>query len=131
MSDDDEWCATIGEQEDEWYACDTAIVDDSMPQLTETGDTESLNERSLVCPFWDLSNPLFVNHAELAWHEMRRAWVGDGSETSHTKFRQPILSWTTSFEDLLSSGETFPDPIPLADVVDLLVDIWIEEGLYN
>ncbi|XP_042755372.1 uncharacterized protein LOC111916360 isoform X3 [Lactuca sativa] len=76
----------------------------------------------------DVSNPLFVNHAELAWHEMRRAWVGDGSQTSHTKFRQPILSWTTSFEDLLSSGETFPDPIPLADVVDLLVDIWIEEG---
>ncbi|XP_042755371.1 uncharacterized protein LOC111916360 isoform X2 [Lactuca sativa] len=75
----------------------------------------------------DVSNPLFVNH-ELAWHEMRRAWVGDGSQTSHTKFRQPILSWTTSFEDLLSSGETFPDPIPLADVVDLLVDIWIEEG---
>ncbi|KAJ9540118.1 hypothetical protein OSB04_026624 [Centaurea solstitialis] len=79
----------------------------------------------------DVSNPLFVNHAELAWHEMRRAWVGDRSEASHDKFRQPIMSWTTSFEDLLSSGEPFPEPIPLADVVDLLVDIWIEEGFYN
>ncbi|KAI3721640.1 hypothetical protein L2E82_32657 [Cichorium intybus] len=79
----------------------------------------------------DLSNPLFVNHAELAWHEMRRAWVGDRSQTSRTKFRHPILSWTTSFEDLLTSGEPFPDPVPLADLVDLLVDIWIEEGLYN
>ncbi|KAK1421151.1 hypothetical protein QVD17_23284 [Tagetes erecta] len=79
----------------------------------------------------DASNPLFVNHAELAWHEMRRAWVGDRSQTTHTNFRQPILSWTTSFEDLLSSGDPFPDPIPLADVVDLLVDIWVEEGFYN
>ncbi|KAI3705316.1 hypothetical protein L1987_75552 [Smallanthus sonchifolius] len=79
----------------------------------------------------DVSNPLFVNHAELAWHEMRRAWVGDRSKKSHTKFRQPILSWTTSFEDLLLSGEPFPDLIPLTDVVDLLVDIWVEEGFYN
>ncbi|KAI3748439.1 hypothetical protein L6452_11505 [Arctium lappa] len=79
----------------------------------------------------DVSNPLFINHAELAWHEMRRAWVGDRSQTSHSKFRQPIMSWTTSFEDLLSSGEAFPEPIPLADLVDLLVDLWIEEGFYN
>ncbi|KAM0068682.1 hypothetical protein Hdeb2414_s0002g00075921 [Helianthus debilis subsp. tardiflorus] len=79
----------------------------------------------------DDSNPLFVNHAEMAWHEMRRAWVGDRSQKSHTKFRQPILSWTTSFEDLLSTGEPFPEPIPLTDVVDLLVDIWAEEGFYN
>ncbi|KAK9078655.1 hypothetical protein SSX86_002712 [Deinandra increscens subsp. villosa] len=79
----------------------------------------------------DVSNPLFVNHAEMAWHEMRRAWVSDRSQKSHTKFRQPILSWTTSFEDLLASGEQFPDPIPLIDVVDLLVDIWVEEGFYN
>ncbi|KAL8210558.1 hypothetical protein R6Q57_004995 [Mikania cordata] len=79
----------------------------------------------------DVSNPLFVNHAELAWHEMRRSWVGDRSQKSHTKFRQPILSWTTSFEDLLASGEPFPDPIQLTDVVDLLVDIWVEEGFYN
>ncbi|XP_076903626.1 uncharacterized protein LOC143558732 [Bidens hawaiensis] len=79
----------------------------------------------------DASNPLFVNHAELAWREMRRAWVGDSSQKSHSKFRQPILSWTTSFEDLLSSGEPFPDPIPLTDVVNLLVDVWVEEGFYN
>ncbi|KAL4576629.1 hypothetical protein LXL04_012726 [Taraxacum kok-saghyz] len=79
----------------------------------------------------DVSNPLFVNHAELAWHEMRRSWIGDTSQTSPTKFRQPILSWTTSFEDLLSSGEPFPHPIPLTDLVDLLVDIWSEDGLYN
>nr|XP_043633805.1 uncharacterized protein LOC122605009 [Erigeron canadensis]XP_043633806.1 uncharacterized protein LOC122605009 [Erigeron canadensis] len=76
----------------------------------------------------EFSNPLFVNHAELAWHEIRRAWVGDKPQTSHSKFRQPILSWTTSFEDFLASGEPFPDPIQLADVVDLLVDIWDEEG---
>ncbi|KAJ0785826.1 putative 14-3-3 protein [Helianthus annuus] len=49
----------------------------------------------------------------MAWHEMRRAWVGDRPQKSHTKFRQPVLSWTTSFEDLLSTGEPFPEPISL------------------
>lgn len=139
-------------------------------------------------------NPLFFLYsaAELAWHEMRRAWVGDGSQTSHTKFRQPILRfdfqlsrchfyfvgpilqvknkkiswknclylyglllqldykfwrfaliwwnipWSNSISCKLLVLWIFPQLCVsyvtvgfLQDVVDLLVDIWIEEGLYN
>ncbi|KAL1063681.1 hypothetical protein V6Z11_D13G159400 [Gossypium hirsutum] len=44
--------------------------------------------------------------------------------------REPIMSWTTTYEDLLCSTERFQQPIPLA-MVDFLVDTWHEEGLYD
>lgn len=74
---------------------------------------------------------IFVNHAEIAWHERRREWVGDQSQGSRRAPREPIMSWTTTYEDLLLSTEPFQQPIPLAEMVDFLVDIWNEEGLYD
>ncbi|GLT25728.1 hypothetical protein SLA2020_008380 [Shorea laevis] len=104
---------------------------------------------------------VFINHAEISWHEMRRQWVGDQSQRSKRIPREPIMrvskkvllniganshlgvtlvskganheisfcSWTTTYEDLLCSTEPFHQPIPLAEMVDLLVDVWHEEGL--
>ncbi|KAL4605548.1 hypothetical protein ACB092_09G037000 [Castanea dentata] len=74
---------------------------------------------------------IFVNHAEIAWHEKRREWVGDQSQRTRRMPREPIMSWTTTYEDLLLSTEPFQQPIPLAEMVDFLVDIWNEEGLYD
>ncbi|OMO73654.1 hypothetical protein COLO4_26942 [Corchorus olitorius] len=74
---------------------------------------------------------VFVNHAEITWHEIRRQWVGDQSQKSKRMAREPIMSWTTTYEDLLCSTEPFQQPIPLAEMVDFLVDIWHEEGLYD
>ncbi|CAI9297190.1 unnamed protein product [Lactuca saligna] len=45
MSDNNEWCVTAGGREDEWCECDTTTVSGSMPQSTETGDTESVGLR--------------------------------------------------------------------------------------
>ncbi|XP_022144600.1 uncharacterized protein LOC111014243 isoform X2 [Momordica charantia] len=73
----------------------------------------------------------FVNHAEIDWHERRREWVGDRSENGQRAPMEPILSWTTTYEDLLLSAEPFEQPIPLAEMVDFLVDIWHEDGLYD
>ncbi|KAH7512007.1 uncharacterized protein LOC107431899 isoform X2 [Ziziphus jujuba] len=74
---------------------------------------------------------VFVNHAEIAWHEMRKEWVGDASHKPRRAPREPIMSLTTTYEDLLLSSEPFQQPIPLAEMVDFLVDIWLEEGLYD
>ncbi|GMN39232.1 hypothetical protein TIFTF001_008470 [Ficus carica] len=74
---------------------------------------------------------VFVNHAETAWHKMRREWVGDQSHKPQRAPREPIMSWTTTYEDLLLSTEPFQQPIALAEMVDFLVDIWHEEGLYD
>ncbi|KAA0043988.1 uncharacterized protein E5676_scaffold352G002770 [Cucumis melo var. makuwa] len=74
--------------------------------------------------------PTFINHAEIAWHERRKEWVGDRSENVQREPKEPILSWTMTYEDLLTA-EPFQQPIPLAEMVDFLVDIWHEDGLYD
>ncbi|BBH07767.1 hypothetical protein Prudu_019787 [Prunus dulcis] len=34
---------------------------------------------------------VFINHAEIAWHERRREWVGDESEKLRRAPREPIM----------------------------------------
>lgn len=79
----------------------------------------------------NVRDPVFVNRAEIAWHQRRSEWVGDKSRKSQRMSREPILSWTTTYEDLLASTEPFSQPVPLAEMVDFLVDIWYEEGLFD
>ncbi|GLT88832.1 hypothetical protein SLE2022_068410 [Rubroshorea leprosula] len=68
-----------------------------------------------------------------AWHENRKRWVGDQSQRSKRITKDPIIScsWTTTYEGLLSTNEPFSEAIPLAEMVDFLVDIWHEEGLFD
>ncbi|KAL2227617.1 uncharacterized protein LOC105174185 [Sesamum indicum] len=74
---------------------------------------------------------VFVNHAAIAWDESRRNWVGDASQKSLRTPKDPTINWSTTYEDLLSTTDPFPQPIPLADMVDFLVDIWHDEGLFD
>ncbi|XP_035816616.1 uncharacterized protein [Zea mays] len=73
----------------------------------------------------------FINHAAEAWAEMRRQWVGRQAEVLRKTPREPVISWSTTYDDLLSTSERFPQRIPLSEMVDFLVDIWHEEGLYD
>ncbi|KAF7811692.1 DUF4050 family protein [Senna tora] len=73
----------------------------------------------------------FVNHAAIAWHEERRKWVGDKSQHPPRMAKEPIISWSTSYEELLSTNEPFAEPIPLPEMVDFLVDIWNDDGLFD
>ncbi|KAK7343876.1 hypothetical protein VNO77_12969 [Canavalia gladiata] len=74
----------------------------------------------------------FINHAAIAWHEDRRKWVGDKSQHPPRTAKDPIISWSTSYEELLSTNEPFAEPIPLPEMVDFLVDIWHDdEGLFD
>ncbi|KAH1230338.1 hypothetical protein GmHk_10G029846 [Glycine max] len=74
----------------------------------------------------------FVNHAAIAWHEDRTKWVGDKSQHPPRTAKDPIISWSTSYEELLSTNEPFAEPIPLPEMVDFLVDIWLEdEGFFD
>ncbi|KAK7267765.1 hypothetical protein RIF29_20444 [Crotalaria pallida] len=74
---------------------------------------------------------VYVNHAEIAWHHQRKEWVGNQSNKLQRPPKDSIMSLTTSYEELLSSTEPFQQSIPLAEMVDFLVDIWHEEGLYD
>ncbi|KAM2957952.1 hypothetical protein FF2_024870 [Malus domestica] len=82
----------------------------------------------------------------LLWNQTRHRWVGNKkSESPSKKIREPKLSthclsmvkslcpcsWNASYESLLGSSKPFPQPIPLPEMVDFLVDIWEQEGLYD
>ncbi|KAG1355002.1 hypothetical protein COCNU_07G011140 [Cocos nucifera] len=60
------------------------------------------------------NNGSFINEAAIAWNEMRREWVGDRSKKSHRAPREPIISWCMTYDDLLSTNQPFPQPIPLS-----------------
>ncbi|KAL3838282.1 hypothetical protein ACJIZ3_022873 [Penstemon smallii] len=74
---------------------------------------------------------VFVNQAAIAWHESRRKWIGDLSHTSERTPKDPTISWSMTYEDLLSTNDPFTKPIPLTEMVDFLVDIWYDEGLFD
>ncbi|KAE8680821.1 putative small heat-shock protein [Hibiscus syriacus] len=40
-------------------------------------------------------------------------------------------SWNATYESLLGSNKPFPQPIPLPEMIDFLVDVWEQEGLYD
>ncbi|EEC70023.1 hypothetical protein OsI_00587 [Oryza sativa Indica Group] len=74
----------------------------------------------------------FVNHGLVLWKEIRKDWTAKTRQIPETKqIREPILSWNAAYESLLGSNKPFHQPIPLHEMVDFLVDIWEQEGLYD
>ncbi|KAG6410099.1 hypothetical protein SASPL_128148 [Salvia splendens] len=70
-------------------------------------------------------------NASIEWEESRRKWTGDISQRPRGMQNDPIISWSTTYEDLLSTNDPFPKPIPLPEMVDFLVDTWHDEGLFD
>ncbi|PIN16145.1 hypothetical protein CDL12_11201 [Handroanthus impetiginosus] len=90
----------------------------------------------------------FVNHGLLLWNEGRKKWIGDKKSIHHRqgqRFRLPKLrtlclcfakkfwrcSGTITHDRLLKSNKPFSRPIPLSEVIDFVVDVWEQEGLYS
>ncbi|XP_073017586.1 uncharacterized protein [Primulina eburnea] len=74
---------------------------------------------------------VFINQGATKWEEIRKKWVGDQSQKPAKVPKDPILSWSLTYDDLLSTNDPFSEPIPLPEMVDFLVDIWHDEGLYD
>ncbi|GMI93900.1 hypothetical protein like AT3G15770 [Hibiscus trionum] len=74
----------------------------------------------------------FVNHGLLRWNQIRQRWVGNRkSENRKGEVQEPKLNWNATYESLLGSNKPFPQPIPLSEMIDFLVDVWEQEGLYD
>ncbi|KAH6761595.1 hypothetical protein C2S52_019028 [Perilla frutescens var. hirtella] len=67
----------------------------------------------------------------LLWNQSRLQWLGTKKPQPHRKNQEPVLSWNASYENLLGTSKRFPQPVPLSEMVDFLVDIWDQEGLYD
>ncbi|GAQ82064.1 hypothetical protein KFL_000990130 [Klebsormidium nitens] len=72
----------------------------------------------------------FVNDAYNLWVEQRREWVGNRARQRPAR-RQPAISPDATYEDLLTTSQPFAQPIPLPEMVDFLVDVWDQDGLYD
>nr|PNR28639.1 hypothetical protein PHYPA_029232 [Physcomitrium patens] len=78
------------------------------------------------------SNTAYSNHALALWNQQRSAWVGTQPRPpARREPREPAISWNTTYEELLSTSRPFAQPIPLLEMVDFLVDVWEQEGLYE
>ncbi|CAN6455131.1 unnamed protein product [Victoria cruziana] len=42
-----------------------------------------------------------------------------------------LPSWNATYDSLLGTNKPFPQPIPLSEMVDFLVDVWEAEGMYD
>ncbi|XP_013678131.1 uncharacterized protein LOC106382642 isoform X2 [Brassica napus] len=78
------------------------------------------------------SNPNeFANNGLNLWLQTRQQWLANGSSQSKAKVREPTISWNATYESLLGMNKRFSRPIPLPEMVDFLVDVWEQEGLYD
>lgn len=92
---------------------------------------KSANQQGKKTAKKETKTPVFINYAAIAWHENRKKWVGDQSQRAKRMEKDPVISWTTAYEDLLSTNDPFAEPIPLSEMVDFLVDIWYDEDLFD
>ncbi|XVE54430.1 hypothetical protein DITRI_Ditri03aG0080800 [Diplodiscus trichospermus] len=74
----------------------------------------------------------FVNQGLIVWNQTRLQWIGSGRPRDHTQqSREPRLSWNATYESLLGTRNPFPRPVPLSEMIDFLVEVWEQEGLYD
>lgn len=119
------WWATSCDEMDNNFA-NSRSSQRSTPSISGTGH----NHDSTISNN-NTNGTAFVNHALILWQERRREWVGNRQEPRSQEPREPVLSWTTTYDDLLTTSRPFPRRIPLTEMVDFLVDVWEQEGLYD
>ncbi|GAA0177489.1 hypothetical protein Leryth_013516 [Lithospermum erythrorhizon] len=75
--------------------------------------------------------PEFANHGLLLWNQTRQQWIGNKGSKHHTRTQEPKLSWNATYDSLLGTNKPFPQPIPLPEMVNFLIEVWEQEGLYD
>ncbi|KAK8602154.1 hypothetical protein V6N13_058193 [Hibiscus sabdariffa] len=79
-----------------------------------------------------LANSAFVNQGLIIWNQTRLQWIGSSKRSDHSQqSREPALSLNATYESLLGTRNPFPRPVPLSEMIDFLVEVWEQEGLYD
>ncbi|CAJ1951275.1 unnamed protein product [Sphenostylis stenocarpa] len=125
----------LSSSEDFWTTS-THDMDNSAVQSQGSISSASLTNQTVVphaSSSKNSSNPTeFVNHGLILWNQTRQRWVGNKKSENRTQqLQEPKLSWNATYESLLGSNKPFRQPIPLTEMVDFLVDIWEQDGLYD
>ncbi|KAL8502873.1 hypothetical protein ACS0TY_021844 [Phlomoides rotata] len=119
---------------DDFWSTSTCDLENSTLQSQRSYSSISISNQSLTQitgTSTATNHTEFVNHGLLLWNQSRAQWVGTKKSQTKGKVQEPVLSWNASYESLLGTSKRFPQPIPLSEMVDFLVDIWDQEGLYD
>jgi len=118
---EDFWSSSTNEMDNSTVQSQRSVS--SISASNQNSDSRAANTNA--------NNTEFVNHALIMWNEMRQQWVGDRPRNQARQSREPVLSWNTTYESLLGTNRPFPQLIPLPEMVEFLVDVWEQEGLYD
>lgn len=118
---------------DDFWSTSTCDIDFSAVQSQRSLSSISVSNASLSQSSGTTTAGIqseFVNHGLLRWNQSRIQWV-ESRKSNKGKAQEPVLSWNATYESLLGTSKRFPQPIPLSEMVEFLVDIWEHEGLYD
>ena len=78
----------------------------------------------------------FVNTGLLRWEQRRAEWL-KVKDASRRKRTTEVKSKTVDVEDIIeriyspSGNGKLADPLPLGQIIDILIDFWEADGLYE
>ena len=75
---------------------------------------------------------VFMVAGLLLWNQTRQNWIRNKrSDNQAQQIQEPKINWNATYDSLLGSNKPFRQPVPLSEMVDFLVDVWDQEGLYD
>ncbi|KAL9440418.1 hypothetical protein AB3S75_019140 [Citrus x aurantiifolia] len=118
---------------DDFWSTSTCDLENSAVQSQRSISSISTSNQTLNHCSGTSSNSDFVNHGLILWNQVRMQWIGSSKSENRTQqiWESKSSSWPATYESLLGTKNPFPRPIPLSEMVDLLVDVWEHEGLYD
>ncbi|KAK9947557.1 hypothetical protein M0R45_003175 [Rubus argutus] len=118
---------------DDFWSSSTYDLDNSAVQSQRSISSISTSNQTLLHATTS-SHSDFVNQGLVLWNQTRLEWIGSGKPKSETqKNRENRLSWNTTYERLVGpkQRQPFPQRIPLSEMIEFLVEVWEQEGLYD
>lgn len=88
----------------------------------------------------DASKPEFVNHGLQKFEEIRMKWLEEKPSkagTTKAEKRGEVTAKTIDTEEVIerifsqSGNGTLPTAVPLGQMIDILIDFWEADGLYD
>lgn len=76
----------------------------------------------------------FVNHGLKHWLDQRDQWLGKVRRDPALPRPKAVVVSSDALEAVVTDASTvreLPAPVPLPQMVDLLVELWEEEGLFD
>ncbi|KAG6411204.1 hypothetical protein SASPL_129282 [Salvia splendens] len=116
--------------DDFWSTSTCDLLENSTLQSQRSYSSISVSNQSVSCSGSASNPPEFINHGKSAAMEPKPLSM-DVDFLSHSLTLWRPYSWNASYENLLGTSKRFPQPVPLSEMVDFLVDIWDQEGLYD